>query len=226
VVNRHAHDRTRAAVRIRRGRSEEARSPGVLAGLGARADVFLAVGGALIVGGPLRAAWSRPERSARSGLIGWLPTLLSLTLTLSLLMFFTDYASPFTRPWLVGSRLHFTPEPTHGQVLGGSQGEREQGAGATGILLYAGLLTGLVLFAIRRWELPAGSLTLLFTLAIGLSLVPHGQFRFIPVALAGGIAGDILHSLLRPGVERRGALRVFAFAVRRSCSPSTSRRWR
>lgn len=175
--------------------------------------LLLAVGGALIVGGPLRAAWSRPERSARSGLIGWLPTLLSLTLTLSLLMFFTDYANPFTRPWLVGSRLFFTPEPTHGQAFGRGQGEMEQGAGATAILLYAGMLTGLVLLAIRRWELPTGSLTLLFTLTIGLSLVPHGQFRFIPVALAGGIAGDVLHGLLRPGVERRGALRVFAFAV-------------
>lgn len=175
--------------------------------------LLLAVGGALIVGGPLRAAWSRPERSVRSGLISWLPALLSLTLTLSLLMFFTDHASPFTRPWLVGSRLFFTPEPTHGQAFGGSQGEMEQGAGATAILLYAGMLTGLVLLAIRRWDLPSGSLTLLFTLAIGLSLVPHGQIRFVPVAIAGGIAGDVLYGVLRPSVERRGALRLFAFAV-------------
>jgi hypothetical protein len=49
-----------------------------------------ALGGALIVTGPIRAAWARPEEGWRS----LLPALISLALLLSILTFFTSYANP------------------------------------------------------------------------------------------------------------------------------------
>src|SRR5215467_6911843 len=61
----------------------------------------LALGGGLVATGPLRAAWHRRD-GAEAGSWGHLgPAILSLTLTLSLLTFFTEYASPFVNPWPV-----------------------------------------------------------------------------------------------------------------------------
>jgi hypothetical protein len=103
--------------------------------------LVLAVGAVLIASGPLRAAWSDPQQVARRDLSAWLPPLLSLTTILSALTFFSDYASPFTRPWLLGSRLLMTPDPVHGHVPGALPSETELGPGVAGVRRTAGLLT-------------------------------------------------------------------------------------
>ncbi len=56
--------------------------------------LILALGGTLIVTGPLRAAWCRREEGPQ-GLVSRLPMLLSLTLLLSVCTFFTQYVHPF-----------------------------------------------------------------------------------------------------------------------------------
>ncbi len=56
--------------------------------------LFLALGGTLMVTGPLRAAWRRLDEG-RQGLVSSLPMLLSLTLLLSVCTFFTQYVHPF-----------------------------------------------------------------------------------------------------------------------------------
>jgi hypothetical protein len=176
--------------------------------------LFLALGGCLMIGGPLRAAWNRPRWEASNGWAGLGPTVLSLGFTLSLLAGFADYANPFGAPWPgtapivdwarsagVSDLRPVVPAPT------------SQGLGLASILLQAGLLTGGALLVLRRWELPFGAMTLLFTLAIGLLAAAHEQFLLIAVAVIGGLLADLLQAQLRPSVERRRALRVFAFAV-------------
>jgi hypothetical protein len=176
--------------------------------------LLLALGAGLMVGGPLRAAWCRPRQEASSGWAELAPMVLSLGFTLSLLAGFMDYANPFGAPWPgtapivdwaraagVSDLRPAVPTPTG------------QGLGLASILLQAGLLTGAALVALRRWELPVGALTLLFTVAIGLLAAAHEQFLFIPVAVVGGLLADLLLAQLRPSAERRRALRAFAFAV-------------
>lgn len=176
--------------------------------------LLLALGGVLIASGPLRAAWRRPADGSAP-----LSALLSLAITLSMLMFFTAYANPFGIPWpdrqfdiskfdfsgvssVLGSGAVSTATEGLGRVLG-----------VTNILLETGLLMGAVLLAMRRWCLPFGAVTLIFTLDVALAVLPHGYYLFIPVALLAGLAGDLLLRYLKPSAERPGALRVFAFAV-------------
>lgn len=64
--------------------------------------LLLASGLGLIVGGPLRSAWRRAEVPEGIGLVA---PILSLTLTLSLLTFFTQFANPFVEPWATESNL-------------------------------------------------------------------------------------------------------------------------
>lgn len=65
----------------------------------------------------------------------------------------------------------------------------------------------------RRWQPPFGSMTLLFTRAIGPLAAAHEQFLFVAVAVAGGVLADLLRAQLQPSAERRWALRAFAFLV-------------
>ena len=91
--------------------------------------------------------------------------------------------------------------------------------GVASVLIPAALQIGFLLFAVRRWTLPFGAVT----------LHPGGQRRrhdaviewrdmrclwyVIFAALAAGIVGDVLLRMLKPSRENPFALRVFAFAV-------------
>ncbi len=106
----------------------------------------LGLGQGLIVSGPLRAAWRRPEPAT-----AWatqVPVLLALTLTLSVLTFFTMYAHPLVHPAAGAGSPHAGSETM----------------GVAGILLQTGLLMGTTLFVVRFWTLPAWALTLMVTL--------------------------------------------------------------
>ena len=176
--------------------------------------LVLALGASLIITGPLRAAWMRPRSAASQGWAALAPALLSLGLLLSLWAGFTEYANPFSSPWPgtapIGDwatavrvpDLRVAVPPLVGQLIG-----------MAGIVLQTAFLMGGALFVLRRWSLPFGAITLIFTIAIGLLSAAHEQFRFILVAFAGGMIADLLLIWLRPTVERRESLRVFAFAV-------------
>lgn len=178
--------------------------------------LLLASSALLIESGSLRAAWLGGEELDRR----WrrsLPALLSLSFTLSLLTFFTAYANPFSLPWpagsasvLAGSGRVLLGGGDHGGVVPDGVGVA---LGVASILFYATLLTGGVLLAMRRWDLPSGSLTFILTFVIGASIVPQQQFRFVPVAIVGGIVWDGLRSVLRPTAARPGPIRVFAFSA-------------
>ena len=161
----------------------------------------LALGGGLAVTGPLRAAWHRKDGADAGSWRQLGPAIISLLTTLSLLTFFTEYASPFVNPWPIypaSFLVGFGPA-----------------IGITDILLQTGLLMSFVLLALRRWRLPMGVFTLIFTLNTGLMAVfsPEVVVYLLPCALLGGLAADLLYKQLQPSEERRESIRLFAFAV-------------
>src|SRR5258708_33552782 len=171
---------------------------------GTTIHLLLAFSGILIMSGPLRAVMLRPpislEGSFTSTLIqGWktlLPMLLSLTALLSVFTFFTQFAHPFD-----------TTEAVVTFYL------VEQALLLASILLQTGLLMGMSFLLIRRWRLPLGALTLIFTLNGSLMSVLAEQYGLIPTMLLAGIVADLLLWLLKPAATRPAALRLFAFVV-------------
>jgi len=166
--------------------------------------LLLAFSGILIMGGPLRATLRRPsiplEGSFSGTLVqGWktlLPMLLSQTALLSVFTFFTQFAHPFVTSEAV---LTFYTV--------------EQALLLASILLQTGLLMGVSFLLIRRWRLPLGALTLIFSLNGALMSVLAEQYRLIPTMLLAGIVADLLLWLLKPAATRPVALRLFAFLV-------------
>jgi len=165
--------------------------------------LLLASGAILFISGPLRAAWVRKSGE------GWrslLPAVISLGMLFSFFTFFTQYSNIFGNPDVL------TGAPPSGNFYF---------ANVTGIsyLLYpSAIMMGVLLFALRRWQLPFGAITFLFTTnAIAMVLM---RFEFassywltIVAAAVAGLFADFLVLLWKPSVERLAALRLFAFAV-------------
>ena len=167
--------------------------------------LVLATGAMLFITGPLRAAWARSPAETRPGWIGLLPASIALLMLLSLLTFFTQYAHFMNTPALLVNRPGGAPYLTNLY-------------GITSALIPAVLIMGVVLFALRRWELPPGSLTLLLTVNTTLmwALRYNRNSAFWALLLAAftaGVVGDLLLAWLKPSAVRMSALRVFAFSV-------------
>ena len=161
--------------------------------------LLLALGGALIITGPLRALWQRASSTAPR-FTTLAPALLSLALLVALLTFFTEYLNPFFLPLAGVTRRPDVAED--GQALG-----------IASMIVQTGLLMGSTLLVMRRWTLPPGSLTLLFGVSITLGVFPHGEYRFIPGAVLTGFIADGLVSLTRPTPGRARMVRFVAFTV-------------
>jgi hypothetical protein len=150
--------------------------------------LVLATGGILMMTGALRAAWLRPS-PATERLVRLLPALISAGFALSALHTFTEYANAFSSPW--AEAIHRSAPADLGQSLG-----------VASILLQTVLLMGFTLALTRRWSLPFGSLTLLFTVSGLLTVIPHSQFLFLSVAVISGVVGDVAYRWLRPRDSR------------------------
>jgi hypothetical protein len=159
----------------------------------------LALGMGLIVSGPVRAAWQRPELT--SGWVAQGPMLLALTSMLSILTFFTKYAHPLAYAAAGAGHPH-----------GGSEG-----LGIASILLQTGVLMGMIQLAVRFGTLPRGALTVIVTLnaaAMGcLNFSGDYPLALVVGAGVGALSVDVLYAWLRPTVTRLAAWRLFAFAA-------------
>lgn len=170
--------------------------------------LLIFVGLGLTVSGPFRAAWQRSDGEDHSlTLWSYLPCLLSLTLLWSVLTFVTLIVHPFVGAH-AGLRM-WTSWAAYGPVTL----ENAQIGGISGIIIQTGILMGLLLLTIARWPLPFGSLTFLLTSNMALVSLLGDQYLLIPFACLSGFASDLLLMRLRPSIDRRGAYRLFAFAV-------------
>lgn len=161
--------------------------------------LMLALGAILMVSSPLRAAWRRP--GTPKGLKQWLPVVLSMTFTLGIIAFMTQFAHPF--------RAEAAGVPPTDDTLD----FYKQANGISGILLQAAFSMGIVLLTLVRWQLPMGSLTLYYgATALAMSYMKDQQ-RLIFPALLAGIVADILLKKLRPSPANARSLRIFAFTV-------------
>ncbi len=166
--------------------------------------LLLATGAFLFITGPLRAAWGR------GGLHGWrdlFPAIMSVTLLFTLFTFFTQYANIFSNAGVMNM-----PEPF------GSTRYFTEVTSVVYILVPAGLMMGILLLLVRRWQLPFGAATLMFTVNAFLMYLMRidfneGYYPVIGAAFIGGLVTDILIARLRPSVTRHTVLRLFAFLV-------------
>lgn len=173
-------------------------------GLISPSHLALAFGGGLMVTGPLRAGLHHPA-PARESWLSRMPMVVSLTLLVSLITFFTEYASPYATTWVAE-----TPRT-------GSQAYLS--AGLAGFLVQPAVLMGLVLFVLRMQPLPPGGLTVLLSVNVALMTIIHdkyldtGPYPLIGAAVLAGLIGDALIAWLRPAPDRVRAFRTVAFAI-------------
>ncbi|WP_248959470.1 hypothetical protein [Sphaerisporangium perillae] len=168
----------------------------------------------LIITTPLRSAWSSPDVGARPSLCRLLPALLGLAFATTLVSLFLSY----------GDALQYRPQAIV-QALSMAQdsGAAPRGAGPRPVALGADrvavamvvtnvVMLSPVLLLMRRWLLPFGSVTVMYTI---MALMPGAQtaFRNLPILLsfvAAGVVSDLLIRRLRPSGERRAAYWAFA----------------
>lgn len=162
--------------------------------------LILGLGIALIVSGPLVAAW---HRGASGSLAAQLPAVLSLTALLSVFTFFSLFAGPYSG--LLGSGARPSSTTLVRTVLG--------------MYLFSALVVGCSLVALRRGTLPVGSLTVMLGGNAVAMILMQGhapltiQVLFSLVAITAGAIGDVLLWRLRPSDTRRLQLHAFAFLL-------------
>ncbi|MEF2278435.1 hypothetical protein V3W47_08980 [Deinococcus sp. YIM 134068] len=157
--------------------------------------LLLFAGAALILAAPLNAVWRLPaSRRAPPG-VRWVATL-SATALLTVTAFMHMYM------W----GLLVVP-----QGLGWVQTRGELSA----ILLTALILAAPVLLLLRRFDLPFGAVTVMYTVTnLGMSLMlAPGEWRVPLLAVLTGLLADTVCALLRPSPGRVWAWRAFAFLL-------------
>jgi hypothetical protein len=173
-------------------------------GLISPSHLVLALGGGLMVTGPLRAGLARPG-GAEQRWLDQMPMVVSLTTFFSLLTFFTEYVSPHGTTWVAETSR------------AGSEVFRT--AGMAGFLIQPAILMGLVLYVLRQRPLPLGSFTIILSVNGALMTLIHdrflrtGPYPLIGAAVLAGLASDALLWWLRPSPARARAFRAIAFAV-------------
>ncbi len=164
--------------------------------------LLLGLGLALVVSGPLRAAWQRRGTQPRWRELG--PALLSLACLTSALTFFLMFSHPLMSN--IGGLDHSRFNNETGQI-----------AGVVSILLMTGLVMGPAYLALRRWTLPPGSLTLIWgsnTIAMAAINYEHTGTIYLTLAmLAGIVIADRLRLPLKLSAENPRTWRLFAFSA-------------
>jgi hypothetical protein len=151
-------------------------------------------GAGLIVTGPLRAAIARGE------LLAGPTAVVSATLLLATVSFFTQFDSPYVDQW--ATNVHGLPTDKFGFI-----GEL---LGVLSLMLQAAAVVGVVLLVLRQIRLPVGSITFMLTVTALLLCTQMGNFDFVVVAAVVGALSDLLLYWARPRSDRLMHLRVFA----------------
>ncbi|HEV8653431.1 MAG TPA: hypothetical protein VG276_29540 [Actinomycetes bacterium] len=170
----------------------------------------LFTGGFLVVTAPLRSAWADPSLGRRAGLGALLPAVASAALTGSATGFFFMYLHPaYDNVVSLGHgrflEQFFTPSQS------GFVQDLDLAAGVAGFILATVFLLGPVLYLLRRWDLPAGSVLLVAGLQFVLiqALTGFADGGLAVLGVTGALAVELLLRLLRPSAAAPARLRVF-----------------
>ena len=165
--------------------------------------LILAVGGVMLMSGPLRAAWRRSD--SQTDRMPW-RALLSLFFVVGVFTFFTHFSNAFAFPQL------FVAERPAGDTY------LSDVTLISYVLIPTVLFMSAILLGMLRWKLPTGSLTLLMAgnstlLFLMTWRYSHEQWQVLIAALVGGMLADVLLVIFQPSAKREKALRWFSFLV-------------
>ncbi len=170
----------------------------------------LFTGGFLVVTAPLRSVWADPSLGRRAGLGALLPAVASAALAGSGIGFMFMYLHPAFDN--IVSRDHWT---FLAQFFTPAQYEYVDNlnvaVGVAGFVLATVFLLGPVLYLLRRWDLPAGSVLVVLGLQFVLvqALTGFADSGLVVLGLAGTLAVELLLRLLRPAPTSPARLRAF-----------------
>lgn len=161
--------------------------------------LLLFIGIVLILSAPLRASWSDASEPRAPGYRRLLPSVLSVTLVTALAAFMFQF-------WTAG----IEGASTHPVALDQSGGNGDFGffvmmEGVAGILSTSLMLTAPLLLVARRWAVPRGTATTLFTV-VGLLVASLSAFEHVAQLVAfvvAGIAVDGMLAVVRPSAADR-----------------------
>lgn len=174
--------------------------------------LLLLAGGLLALTSPIRAAWVEVAESSPP-FSTLLPALLSLTLTTTVSTFFLGYA------WGVLDPAPGLPVPLAAldeNAPGHFIAERAVSYGVVSRIVATILLLAPVLYAMRRWRLPFGSVTLIFTTLTAFMFFLFSDRASLAVAVTpviAGIAADAFIRWQKVSVERPSTVYVFGGMV-------------
>lgn len=170
--------------------------------------LLLMVSGFLVLTTPVRALWVDPTIRRVESWRRLAPALISSLLAMALVAFFFKSRSMFSY------RLGWTEVGFWDSLR---SGDREYFIMVDhGYFMFSTLVfLAPVLFLLRRWHLPAGFVTVSWTV-VAVLLAAVEEFEAGPTvfaALIGGAIADAANALWRPGPDRPHVLRWFAFAI-------------
>lgn len=174
--------------------------------------LFLFAGAAGLIAAPFRSGWHAPHYyPAVSSFRTMLPPLLSLTLLTALAAFMFQWLSAFV-DWTPSIQIDRVPTDLEGRD--DVEGTIEY-AGVARILVTNLILLAPIVLALRRWCLPFGSVTFVFTIVALLmsSLTEFDLGATILAAAAGGLVADGLIRWLRPSLDRPWTYHVVALVT-------------
>ena len=148
--------------------------------------LLLMASGLVALSAPIRAAWTSAETAPRFS--AFLPVALATSLLTALVAFFLSFLSPFSNNAGATSFTRFEGQ-VHSHPSTDPR-ELQQLVGVGSILIMSVVLAGAVAFLLRRWRVPGGTLTLLFSLLVTL-FVGTDEFAQPLVLLAGPLAGAV-----------------------------------
>lgn len=163
---------------------------------------LLLFGGAvMLIAAALRSAWHAPQYfPVDASFVNLLPALLSLTLMTAAISFMFQWLSAFV-DWSPSLTLGRLPsELAHDErVLGTAEFAAVARVVVTNLVLLAPLF-----LALRRWRLPFGSVTAMWTIvAVMMSALTEFDLGgSVLAAFVGGLVADVLVRWLRPSPER------------------------
>jgi hypothetical protein len=149
-------------------------------GLTSPTHLMLATGATLFFSSPLRSAYKRGRSDSGFGIA---PALISMSLALTIVVFFGSYINPIMR-----STAHH---------------QAQNALGIVSLFAFPAILVGGALVLMSRFDLPMGALTLTFAVpALMSAVIDDVYFLALPVLLAG-ILADLMNSrMLNDGDNR------------------------